>query len=127
LHQEILGKLYICRSQFELGRGHPVVVKMSRVMTKRRNLIYSGVGIAMVVLLLAFFTNPNQAAHLKAIKDTAVLRRSGYEALRVEVSPLVIYNNYLIFSTTSLAGMKTLTYGYFGQVQTTNDAGLATY
>jgi len=101
--------------------------KMSGVIAKPRNLIYLGVGIAMLVLLLAFFTNPDQAAHLRAIKDTAVLRRSGYEALRVEVSALVIYNNYLIFSTTSLGGMKTLTYGYFGRVQTTNDAGLATY
>ena len=99
---------------------------MSGVIAKRRNLVYLGFGIALLVLLLAFFTNPDQAAHLEAIKDTAVLRRSGYEALRVEVSPAVMYNNYLIFSTTSFAGMKTLTYGYFGRVQTTNDVGLAT-
>ena len=78
-----------------------------------------------MLIPLAFFTNPNQAAHLKAIKDTAVLRRSGYDALRVEVSPGVVYNNYLIFSTTSF-GTETLTYGYLGQVQTTNYVELAT-
>jgi hypothetical protein len=94
------------------------------VTAKRRKFIYIGSGIAMLILL-AFFTNPDQAAHLKAIKDTAVLRRSRYDALRVEVSPGVMYNNYLIFSTTSFA-TETLTYGYFGQVQTTNYVGLAT-
>jgi len=96
------------------------------VIAKHRNLIFSGSAIAALILLLALFTNPDQAAHLKAIKDTAALRRSGYEALHVEVSPGVIYNNYLIFSTTSFVGTKTLTYGYFGRIQTTSDIGLAT-
>jgi hypothetical protein len=73
-----------------------------------------------LVLLLAFFTNPSQAAHLRAIRETATAGKTEYQASTIQVSG-VLYNNYGIFSTTTFWGMDTLTYGYFGQVQTTND------
>ncbi len=77
------------------------------------------------LLLLATFTNPDQAAHLKAIKDTASARKSVYEAAHIAVSDSVMYKNYLVFSTTSLSGVIPLTYGYLGRVQTTQNVTLA--
>jgi hypothetical protein len=90
-----------------------------------RNLIIVG---SAALLLLAFFMNPNQAAHLTAIKQTVALRnpavasRNPYaKTLSVEdLLPYAQYNNYLVFSTTSWAS-HTMTYGYFGKIQTNNN------
>ena len=62
-------------------------------------------------LLFAFFTNPNQAQHLKALQA------------RVSTSDLLLptieYHNYWLFSTTTLADAH-LTYGYSGTVHITD-------
>jgi hypothetical protein len=62
-------------------------------------------------LLFTFFTNPNQAQHLKALQA------------RVSTSDLLLptieYHNYWLFSTTTLADAH-LTYGYFGRVHITD-------
>ncbi len=88
---------------------------------RRRNLIIAGSAVAVLIFLLAFFTNPDQAAHLKAITDTIALRSSNNPPL-ISLS-VVHYNNYLIFSTTTF-GDTPLTYGYFGRIQTTNGIGI---
>ena len=85
---------------------------------KDRNLIVAASAVALI-LLMAFLTNPDQATHLKAIKETAALRKPD-GASGVNLMPIVHYNNYLIFSTTTIAEM-TLTYGYFGRIQTTDE------
>jgi hypothetical protein len=87
--------------------------------TKRRSLILAGSAVGLI-LLLAFFTNPDQAAHLRAIKETAALRQPNGSAVLFETFlPAVKYNDYLFFSTATWAS-KPMTYGYFGQVRTTN-------
>ncbi len=73
------------------------------------------------VLLLAFLTNPNQARHLRVIKETGALRYSR-DASTTDFLLSVEYHNYFLFSTTSCVG-NTVTYGYFGLVQTTNNIG----
>jgi hypothetical protein len=93
------------------------------VTNKRRNLIFGGIA---ALSLLAFFTNPNQAAHLSAIKETVALRKpDGASEINSVLMPLVHYNNYVVFSTTTPGNKDTiLSYGYFGQVQTTDDIGI---
>ena len=62
-------------------------------------------------LLLQFFTNPNQAQHLKTLQ--AMVSTSD------PLLPTVEYHNYWLFSTTTLAEAH-LTYGYFGRVHITD-------
>lgn len=76
--------------------------------------------------MIAFFTNPTQASHLMAIRETAALEKgmSTYSAKTALI--LARYNNYWLFSTTTF-GELTLTYGYFGKIQTTNDVSRAVF
>ena len=76
----------------------------------------------VAIVLLAFFTNPNQAQHLKAIKETGALRESRDFSIADMFLPQVEYHNYGVFSTTTF-GDTHLTYGYFGAVQTTDNVG----
>ncbi len=69
------------------------------------------------VLLLPFFTNPNQAQHLEAIQK----RVSKSDLLL----PTIEYHNYWLFSTTTLADSH-LTYGYFGTVHMTDKISFCT-
>ena len=74
-------------------------------------------------MLVAFFTNPGQAAHLNAIKQTIALRKPGAASdTTTAVMPLVRYNNYFVFSTVSF-GYRTLAYGFLGQMLTTDEIG----
>lgn len=74
-----------------------------------------------VLLAVLFFTNPDQATHLKAIKDTLKLRNASADPdVLLRVSD---YNNYLIFSTTSLVGV-TCSRGYLGRVEVTDNIKL---
>jgi hypothetical protein len=87
--------------------------------TKRRNMILAA-SLAGLLLLVAFFTNPDQAAHLRSIKETVALRQPAGSSFLVDTMlPGVKYNDYVIFSTATWAS-KPLTYGYLGQVRTTN-------
>ena len=81
-----------------------------------------GIGIAAACLLGAFVTNPDQATHLRAIKGTVALRNTaGDSAVNFEVrSSYIVYSNYFVFSATSFRDMP-ISYGYFGQVQTTDN------
>jgi hypothetical protein len=83
-------------------------------------IIWSIVAVALAALV-AFFTNPDQAAHLKAIKETVALRQPGVTIIDT-LLPSAEYHNYLIFSTTTWSDY-TLTRGYFGRVETTNAIG----
>ena len=86
----------------------------------RRNLILVGIALGVAVLILAFFTNPDRAAHVKAMKSAVGLRKSDSASAAMELLlPDLKYNNYFVFSTTSF-GTKNFTYGYFGRIQTTN-------
>jgi hypothetical protein len=75
------------------------------------------------LLLLAFFTNPTQARHLKAIRETGALRQSAGARIDDLLLPTVEYHNYWLFSTTTWVDAH-LTYGYFGIVQTTDNIGI---
>jgi hypothetical protein len=74
------------------------------------------------ILLLAFFTNPDQAQHLKAIKETRMLRESRDFSVADMLLPQVEHRNYGVFSTTTF-GDSNLSYGYFGTVHTTDNVG----
>ena len=79
--------------------------------------------VAAIAVLFAvlFFTNPDQATHLKTIKDTLKLRNASADPdVLLRVSD---YNNYLIFSTTSLVG-HTCSRGYLGRVEVTDNIKL---
>jgi hypothetical protein len=55
-----------------------------------------------ILLLVAFFTNPSQSLHLKAIRETGALRNSQPDASLEDWLLLnVEYRNYGIFSTTN--------------------------
>jgi hypothetical protein len=87
---------------------------------KLRNLILAGIA---AVLLIAFFTNPDQAAHLTAIQQIVALRKpDAAAALNNVILPAVVYNDYWVCSTGTVGnGNVTLSYGYLGQVHTTDD------
>jgi hypothetical protein len=89
----------------------------------RRNLIIAGIAL---LLLFASFMNPDQSSHLKAIKETVALRKPDRATdISNILMPVVHYNNYFVFSTTTFGTSgATLTYGYFGQVQTTDGIGI---
>ena len=95
------------------------------MQASHRRWFLVGCTVLALLAVLAFFTNPDQATHLKAIREIVALRYSKYEG-NVTLQP-VTYNNYLVFSTTTSLGGLTLTYGYFGRIQTTNYAVLAAY
>lgn len=87
-------------------------------MNKKRNLILAGIA---ALLLVAFFTNPDQSAHLTAIQKIVKLRKPDADeatAWNNALMPVVHYDNYFVFSATGL-GDHIFTWGYFGQVQTT--------
>jgi len=65
----------------------------------RRNLILIAVA-AGLVAVIGFFTNPGQASHLLAIKQTVELRTTD-KTLPELFMPTVRYNNYGVFSTTT--------------------------
>src|SRR5437879_11183102 len=89
-------------------------------MTEKRKWILL---VAAGLLLFAFFSNPNQARHLKAIRETGALKQSSGVSVTDALLPMVEYHNYLLFSTTTWSDAH-LTYGYFGVVQTTDNIGL---
>src|ERR1700720_2709781 len=104
------------RPGLELGRNYRVAILCG---VSRRNLILVAPTIGVAVLILAFFTNPDQEAHLKAINGDVVFRKPDSASVVMDVLlPRLKYNNYLVFSTTSF-GNKNLTYGCFGRIQTT--------
>ncbi len=90
-------------------------------MTTQQKKWTAGVVVALLVLMLA--TNPDQASHLRAIKDTSDLKpRQPYAAVTISISdfmPQLSYNNYFLFSTTTLIG-GVVSWGMFGKVYTTN-------
>lgn len=91
-------------------------------ITSPAQTLFVNVGLPIVaaVALLAFFTNPDQAAHLRAIKDTIALRNPDSGKLNPGSNlHLIQYNNYYFFSTASIGDM-TVSQGYFGRVVTTN-------
>ena len=76
------------------------------------------VGCAALVAL-AFATNPDQATHLKAIKDTAALTGSQPYSAASDFTSAMSYNNYFMFSTVTLAD-SVVSWGAFGRVHTTS-------
>jgi hypothetical protein len=79
------------------------------------------IGITTLVVVM-FFTNPDQTSHLRAITEAGNLR---YPNANVTGDPqyfsAVEYHNYGLFSTTSYVSYLTFSYGFLGRVQTTND------
>jgi hypothetical protein len=82
-----------------------------------------------VIVAISFFTNPDQATHLKTLNDTLSLRHPASDSWK-KMLPFVKYHNYLIFSTTTAPNVSgptptgedtTLSRGYFGRVETTED------
>jgi hypothetical protein len=71
------------------------------------------------IVVLAFATNPDQATHLKAIRDTATLTASQPYSAASDFTSAMSYNNYFLFSTVTLAD-SVVSWGAFGRVQTTN-------
>jgi hypothetical protein len=79
------------------------------------------IAIAVVVTIM-FFTNPDQTSHLKVIKEAGDLRYPNVDLTGGPNNFYVIeYHNYGVFSTTGYVGYLTFSYGFLGQVRTTND------
>ena len=69
-------------------------------MTSQTKKWIAGAGGVVAAIMLA--TNPDQAKHLRAIKDTAALKPS--QPLSVtDFMAGMLYNNYFFFSTVTLA------------------------
>ncbi len=85
-------------------------------MNAQQKWIAGAVG-GLTLLMLA--TNPDQAAHLQAIKNTAALAPSSTTMTAASMASLISYNNNLLFSTTTLFD-HTVSWGAFGKVHTTN-------
>ena len=67
-------------------------------------------------------TNPDQASHLRAIKETSDLKPKQPYATTFSVADYMnnlTYNNYFVCSTTTLIG-DVVSWGVFGRVYTTN-------
>lgn len=91
---------------------------------KDRRKLWIAAGTVAILLIVAAFTNPDQASHLRAIRETVALRKPAESHSVTDwLLPTVEYHNYLVFSTTRFSNM-TFTYGYFGKIQTTNDIGV---
>ena len=71
-----------------------------------------------VIAAIMLATNPDQAARLRAIKDTATLKPSQSLSVTDFLAGLS-YNNYLFFSTVTLA-RGVVSWGAFGKIYTTN-------
>jgi len=85
-------------------------------MTSQTKKWIAGAGGVVAAIMLA--TNPDQAKHLRAIKDTAALKPS--QPLSVtDFMAGMSYNNYFFFSTVTLAD-GVVSWGAFGKVYTTN-------
>jgi len=69
-------------------------------MTSQTKKLIAGAGGVIAAIMLS--TNPDQATHLRAIKDTAALKPS--QPLSVtDFMTGMSYNNYFFFSTVTLA------------------------
>jgi len=91
--------------------------------SKQKILILAGVA---ALLLIAFFTNPSQADHVRNIRETLALRRA--DKSKIHIPGYLKYNNYIFFSTTSCLVWigqefpeRTLSHGYFGRVETNDE------
>lgn len=73
-----------------------------------------GGGIAVVM----FATNPDQAAHLRAMKETVELKPHDPSTVPTAFLIAASYNNYFLFSTTTILDHVT-SWGAFGKVSTT--------
>jgi hypothetical protein len=84
--------------------------------------------VAAIVLLavVLFATNPDQAAHLKSVKDTLDLRfpkpAPGLysQPVTIPYTSIIEYHNYGICSRTTVFD-ATISFGILGRVQTTDD------
>ena len=72
---------------------------------------------AIIALMLA--TNPDQAAHLRTIKETSALTSPQPYSAASDFTSAMSYNNYFLFSTVTLAD-AIVSWGAFGKVYTTN-------
>ncbi len=86
-------------------------------MTKQYKWV-AAICAAVAALMLA--TNPDQAAHLRTIKDTAALTSSLTTPVAVtDYTGVMSYNNYFFFSTVTFLD-NVVSWGAFGKVYTTN-------
>ncbi len=85
-------------------------------MTNQQKKIAAAIAAAIAIIMYA--TNPDQAAHMQAIKDTAALKSGGTTSI-INIASTISYNNYLFFSTTTLFD-GVVSWGAFGRVNTTN-------
>jgi hypothetical protein len=65
-----------------------------------------------------FMTNPDQATHLGAIRDTSILTSPQSPAAADYMSSMS-YNNYFLFSTVTFLD-RIISWGALGKVYTTN-------
>jgi hypothetical protein len=86
-----------------------------RITTQHKWIITS----CAAIIVVAFATNPDQAAHLKAIRVTAALTASQPYSAASDFTSVMSYNNYFLFSTVTLAG-SVMSWGAFGRVNSTN-------
>jgi hypothetical protein len=86
-------------------------------MTKQQKWIAAG---CAAIAALMFATNPDQAAHLRAIKDTSALTSPHSATFAAsDFTSAMSYNNYFLFSTVTFLD-HVVSWGAFGKVYTTN-------
>jgi hypothetical protein len=69
-----------------------------------------------------FLHESKSSSPVRAIKETGVPRQSSSASISNAQLAEIQYHDYVVFSTTTWAD-STLTYGYFGRVQTTDNVG----
>jgi hypothetical protein len=93
---------------------------MSTPNNKQRNYWVWLIAAIAVVSIACIATNPDQAAHLQAIKDTVRLRDSDLYGTSDFLYSMIQYQNHVIYSEMTL-GAKTYSLGVLGKVYTTDD------
>jgi len=78
-----------------------------------------GITAIAVFAIILFLTNPDQAMHLRAIKDTAAL----IDRPAADWTMFAVYNNYFLFSTVTnkVLGDQIMSWGALGKVSTTSN------
>jgi hypothetical protein len=88
--------------------------------TRNKRLLITA---ASIITFVLFLTNPGQAAHLTAIRETLKLRYQPSPTSNSMSEVWIMmssYNNYMLFSTITFKD-KIVSFGFLGRVQTTDD------
>lgn len=80
---------------------------------------WTAAAVVLGIAIVMFATNPDQAAHLRTMKETVELKPHDPSMVPTAFFTATTYNNYFLFSTTTMLDHVT-SWGAFGKVSTTD-------